>query len=331
MTEPPAAVGPAMRVAVLDDYQGVAPGLADWSSLNGTTVTFFSDHLADSDRLVARLGDFDAIVVMRERTAFPAALLDRLPRLRLLVTPGMRNAAIDLEAASRLGITVSGVGGSSVATAELAWGLILSLVRQIPGQDAAVRAGQWQSTVGTGLAGRTLGLLGLGTLGRHMARIGRAFDMDVVAWSQHLAPETAREVGALAVPRDELFRAADVLSIHLVLGARTRHLVGTAELALMKPTAYLVNTSRAGIVDRAALLAALHAGRLAGAGLDVFDEEPLPADDPVLAAPRTVLTPHLGFVTREVYEGWYAGAVEDLAAFRLGKPVRVLNAPVGRA
>jgi phosphoglycerate dehydrogenase-like enzyme len=261
---------------------------------------------------------------MRERTPLPAAVLERLPRLQLVITGGMRNAAIDTGAAARLGVTVCGVPGASPATAELAWGLLLALLRSVPLEDAALRAGRWQSTVGTGLAGRTLGVVGLGRLGSRMVPVARAFGMDVLAWSPHLTAEAAAELGAVRVEKDELFRRSDAVSLHLVLSERSRGTVGRQELALLGPQGYLVNTSRAGLVDRQALLEALHAGTIAGAGLDVFDVEPVPADDPLLTAPRTVLTPHLGYVTRDNLGHWYAGAVTALQAYAAGAPVHVL-------
>ena len=315
------------RVAILDDYQDVARGMADWASLAaGTEVVTFRDHATGEDRVAARLADFDVVVAMRERTPFPRTLLARLPRLRLLVTTGMRNASIDLRAAADHGVTVCGTAGLPYPTAELAWGLILSLFRRIPREDRATRDGRWQETVGEGLNGKTLGVLGLGTLGARVARIGRAFEMEVLAWSQNLTAERAAQAGAtLAAGRDELLARADVVSIHLVLGERTRHLIGTRELRLMKPTAYLVNTSRGPIVDEAALVAALRAGRIAGAGLDVYEEEPLPLDHPLRGLPNTVITPHLGYVTAETYRIFFAHAVEDVRAFLAGAPVRVLQ------
>ncbi len=319
----------ALRVVVLDDYQVVAEGLADWASLTGCTVEFEHGRLADADAVVERLAGADAAVLVRERTAFPAEVLERLPQLRLLITGGMRNAAIDLTAASRLGITVCGVPGTSPATAELAWGLLLALLRQLPVEDAALRAGRWQTTVGTGLVGRTLGVVGLGNLGRRMVPVARAFEMDVLAWSANLTPEAAGAAGATRVGKEELFERSDVVSLHLVLSERTRHVVGRRELELLGPAGYLVNTSRAGLVDQQALLDALHAGTIAGAALDVFEHEPLPGDSPVLAAPRTVLAPHLGFVTRDNYAHWYGGAVENLRAFAVRTPVHVLAGPHG--
>jgi phosphoglycerate dehydrogenase-like enzyme len=314
------------RVAILDDYQGVARELADWDGLPaGTEVVAFRDHLADPGAVAARLAGFDVVVAMRERTPFPRALLERLPRLRLLVTTGMRNAAIDLRAAAERGIVVSGTAGLPYPTAELAWGLILALARRIPREDRATREGGWQETVGVGLNGKTLGVLGLGTLGSRVARIGRAFEMEVLAWSQNLTAERAAEVGATRVPRDELLARADVVTIHLVLGERTRGLIGAPALARMKPTAFLVNTSRGPIVDEAALLEALDRGTIAGAGLDVYDEEPLPADHPLRRHARTVITPHLGYVTEETYRVFFGQALEDVQAYLRGAPVRVLR------
>ena len=314
------------RIALLDDYQGVALRYADWSSLPaGTEVEAFADHLADLDALAARLAPFDGIVLMRERTPVTARLLERLPNLRLLVTTGMRNASIDLAAATARGVTVCGTAGLPYPTAELTWGLILSLMRRIPTEDRATREGRWQVTVGEGLNGKTLGLLGLGTLGSRVARVGGAFEMQLLAWSQNLTAERAAEVGATLVGRDELLARADIVSVHLVLSERTRGLIGARELALMKRSAYLVNTSRGPIVDETALIAALRAGTIAGAGLDVFDEEPLAATHPFRQLPSTVITPHLGYVTDETYRIFYKHAREDVEAFLRGAPVRVLK------
>jgi phosphoglycerate dehydrogenase-like enzyme len=323
---PPRTLAGVARVAILDDYQAVARRMANWSSLP-IEVVVFQDHLADLEAVATRLRDFEVVVAMRERTPFPRALFARLPRLRCLVTTGMRNAAIDLEAAREHGVVVCGTAGLPYPTAELAWGLILSLVRRIPAEDRATRAGRWQETVGVGLNGKTLGVLGLGTLGTRVARVGRAFEMDVLAWSQNLTAERATAVGATLVPKDELLARSDVVSIHLVLGERTQGLLGARELKLMKPSAYLVNTSRGPIVDEAALIDALTAGRLAGAGLDVFDEEPLPADHPFRRLPNTVITPHLGYVTEETYRIFYGQALEDVRAYLRGEPLRVLIRP----
>jgi phosphoglycerate dehydrogenase-like enzyme len=314
------------RVALLDDYQGVALGMADWKSLpKGTDVVAFPDHLDDEGDLAARLADFDIVMAMRERTPFTRALLGRLPKLRLLITAGMRNASIDMKAAAERGIIVCGTAGLPYPTAELAWGLILALMRRIPAEDRAVRDGRWQTTVGLGLNGKTLGVLGLGTLGSRAARVGGAFEMQVLAWSANLTAERAAEVGATLVSKDELLARSDIVSIHLVLGERTRGLIGARELGLMKRTAYLVNTSRGPIVDEAALVRALRDGTIAGAGLDVFDTEPLPKDHPFRSLPNTVIAPHLGYVTEETYRIFYGQAVEDIQAFLRGEPVRVLR------
>lgn len=314
------------RVAILDDYQDVALRMADWDSLPaGTEVVVFQDHLSDLGAVAARLADFDVVMAMRERTPFPQALLERLPRLRLLVTSGMRNAAIDLRAAPERGIVVCGTASLPYPTAELTWGLILSLVRRIPAEDRATREGRWQVSLGLGLNGKTLGVLGLGTLGSRVARVGRAFEMQVLVWSQNLTAERAAEVGATLVGRDELLARADIVTIHLVLSERTRGLIGARELALMKPSAYLVNTSRGPIVDEAALVAALRAGTIPGAGLDVFDEEPLPLDHPFRQLANTVITPHLGYVTEETYRIFYEQALEDVQAYLRGAPIRVMR------
>ncbi|HEX2186070.1 MAG TPA: D-2-hydroxyacid dehydrogenase family protein [Chloroflexota bacterium] len=316
-----------VRIAILDDYQGVALQMADWGTLpTGTEVQVFRDHLADEVAVAERLADFEVVVAMRERTPFPRRLLERLPKLRLLVTTGMRNASIDLAAATERGIVVCGTGGVGAATAELTWGLILALLRQIPREDAATRGGAWQVSVGVGLHDKTLGVLGLGNLGSRVATVGRAFGMRVIAWSQNLTAARAAEVGATLVGKDELLAQADILSIHLVLSERTRGLIGARELALMKPTAYLVNTSRGPIVDEAALIDALRRGAIAGAALDVFDVEPLPAGHPLRSLPNTVITPHLGYVTAETYRVFFGDAVEDIRSFLAGTPVRVLSA-----
>ena len=313
------------RIAVLDDYQSAAARFADWSLVpEPVDVVEFSDHLDDEDALADRLSPFEVVVAMRERTPFPRSLLERLPNLRLLVTTGRRNAAIDVVAAAERGITVCGTASHAAGPVELTWALILAVARHVPQEDASVRAGGWQETVGTDLAGATLGVLGLGRLGERVARIGSAFDMDVIAWSQNLTDARAAEVGVRRVDRDELFATADVLTVHLVLSDRTRGIVGRDELSRMKPSAILVNTSRGPVVDEAALLDALRSAGIAGAGLDVFDTEPLAPDHPLRSAPRTVLTPHLGYVTEKTYEIFFREAVEDVAAFVAGSPIRVL-------
>jgi phosphoglycerate dehydrogenase-like enzyme len=314
------------RIAVLDDYQSAAAGFSDWSLVpEPVEVVEFHDHVADPDALVARLQIFDVVIAMRERTRFPREVLDRLPNLQLLVTTGMRNKAIDVEAATELGVTVCGTGSQATATVELAWALILAAVRHVPQEDAGMRAGGWQQTVGGDLAGGTLGVVGLGRIGSQVARIGGAFGMDVVAWSQNLTDERAAEFGARRVEKDELFATADVVTIHLLWSRRTRGLIGADDFALMKPTAVFVNTSRGPIVQEAALIDVLRDGRIAGAGIDVYDQEPLPRDHPLRELRRAVLTPHLGYVTRGGYEVYYREAVEDVAAFLAGSPVRVIT------
>ena len=314
------------RIAVLDDYQSVAADFCDWSQLaEPVEVIEFHDPVGDPDALATRLRPFDVVIAMRERTRFSREVLERLPDLRLLVTTGMRNKSIDVAAATELGITVCGTGILPNGTAELTWGLILAVARHIPQEDASVRAGGWQETVGIDLAGARLGVVGLGGQGSQVARVGLAFGMDVVAWSENLTGERAAEIGVRRVDKDELFATSDVVTVHTLLSKRTRGLVGADDLGRMKPTAILVNTSRGPIVDQQALLDALHGGRIAGAGLDVFDQEPLAADSPFRTAPRTVLTPHLGYVTRNTYEVFYREAVEDVAAWIAGNPIRVLD------
>jgi phosphoglycerate dehydrogenase-like enzyme len=326
-----------MRVAILDDYQQVALASADWSAVRELAeITVFTDHITRTDALVRVLEPFDVVVAMRERTPFDAERLGWLPNLRLLVTTGMSNAAIDLAAARDRGVTVCGTGGSATATAELTWGLILALARHIPEEDERLKlagrpggaaiSGGWQRTVGTGLAGKQLGLVGLGNQGRRVAKIGRAFGMKLAAWSQNLDPDQAEKAHAKAVSKEELFSSSDVVTVHYKLGPRSTGLVGAAELALMKPSAFLVNTSRGPIVDSAALVAALRSGSIAGAALDVYDTEPLPLSDPLRTAPNVILTPHLGYVTDDSYRVFYGEAAEDIVAFANGAPVRVLDA-----
>lgn len=317
-----------LRCAVLDDYQGVALACADWATVgDAVEVTTFREHVDDEDELVSRLSDVEIVVAMRERTPFPRSVLARLPRLRLLVTTGMRNAAIDRDAAAADGVVVCGTGSSPVPPTELTWALILGLARHVAAENAALRAGgPWQSTVGVELAGRRLAVLGLGRIGGRVARIGLAFGMDVAAWSPNLTQERADEVGVTrAASLAELVAGADVLTVHLALGDRSRGLLGRAELAAMRPTAFLVNTARSAIVDREALVDALVHGRIAGAGLDVFDREPLPADDVLRTLPNVLATPHLGYVAADNYRRFFSEAVEDIAAFLAGVPVRVLQ------
>ncbi len=318
-------------VAVLDDYAGVALELADWSRLKAQgRVDVFTDHLVDVDALTERLAPYGAVVLMRERTPFPAAVIERLDRLRLIVTTGRRNPVIDVGAAARRGIAVSHTEGISSSTVELTWALILAHSRHLLGEVTALRAGGWQSTVGRDLAGATLGVLGLGRIGSQVARVGAAFGMDVLAWSRTLSSERAADAGATSVSFEELLTRSDVVTIHLPLTPGTRHLLGAAALASMKPTALLVNTSRGPIVDGVALRQALTVGRPAGAAVDVFDAEP-PVDDPLLGTAGLLATPHLGYVTRNGLGVFYAGAVEDIEAFVAGTPIRVVEPPAAGA
>ena len=318
-----------MKVAVLDDYQLVAESMADWSELpEGTEVRFFQDHLVQEDLLVERLKDFQVVMGMRERTPFPHSLLARLPELRLLVTTGARNAVFDVEAATQMCIVVCGSGGAGEGPTELTWGLIIGLARQIPHEDQQTRQGHWGTAVGVGLKGKNLGLLGLGHIGSLVARVGNAFDMNVIAWSQNLTAQRAAECQATLVDKDTLFRDSDIVSIHVRLSDRTRGLVGARELGLMKPSAYFINISRGPIVDEAALIDVLQRGAIAGAGLDTVDVEPLPPDHPFLTLPNTLITPHVGYVTEESYRAFYGGVMEDIKAFASGEPIRVVNQEV---
>ena len=313
-----------MRICVLDDVERVALEVADWGSLGADEVVALEDHVDDPGELVTLLQRFDVLVVQRERTQLPRAVIEALPELRLVVTTGFRNIAIDVQACADAGVVVSSTGGAQSPVVEHAWALILAGLRDVASRDASMRVGQWRPTAGRGLEGATLGLLGLGKTGARMARIGAAFGMDVVAWSQNLTDDVARERGARWVPREELFAASDVVSVHILLSGRTRGLVTADDLRRMKPDAWLVNTSRGPVVDEAALLQALREGWIAGAALDVFDEEPLPADHPLRSAPRTVLTPHVGYATVDNYRDWFGLAIESIAAWRDGAPVRLL-------
>lgn len=312
-------------LTILDDYQSVALSSADWSGVQDRfDVEVITEHVADADALTARLAHSQVIVAMRERTPFPASTLARLPELRLLVTTGMSNASIDLAAAAAHGVTVCGTGSAGNAMPELTLGMIIALLRNFAAEDAAVRAGRWQHTIGVGLAGRTLGVLGLGRLGIPVARLAQAFDMHVIAWSPNLTPERAAEHGVRAVTKQQLFADSDVVTIHMPLSERSRGLVGAAELSLMRASAYLINTSRGPIVDERALVDALTERRIAGAGLDVYDIEPLPVDHVLRTLPNTLLLPHIGYVTRDNYAVVYAEAVEDILAWADSTPIRVL-------
>ncbi len=316
------------RIAVIDDFQRVAAELADWSLVGAESeVVFFDDHLAEEGALAERLRAFDAIVAMRERTPFPATLLARLPRLRLLVATGMFHQTIDFEAARDRGIVVCGTdnGPGLATTVEHIWALILGLARQIAAEDAAIRSGGWQVSLGPLLAGKTLGILGLGNLGRALVPIARAFGMHVVAWSRNLTAAAAARVGVPRVDYERFFDESDVLTVQLKLSPRSIGYVGAEEFARMKPTALFVNTSRGPIVDETALIDALRSRRIAGAALDVFDREPLPRDHPLRALPNTLLSPHMGYASRETYRAFYGSAVEVLVAFRAGSPIRLLS------
>ena len=316
-----------MRVAILDDYQQVALGLADWRSLDpDAEIQVFSDHLFELEALARRLHTFECVVLMRERTPFPRALFERLPNLRLLITSGRRNAAIDVDAATDRRVQVCGTDLKGLSTAELTWGLILACLRHIVAEDRALQRGQWQTTLGIELAGKTLGLLGLGRLGSEVARIGAAFRMNPIAWSPNLTAERAAAAGVQLVEKSELLAQADVLSIHLVLSDRTTGLIGAADLARMKPSAFLINTSRGPIVDEDALVETLRQHRIAGAGIDVFSVEPLPRSHPFYGLDNIVLTPHLGYVTAENYANHFPQVVEIIRAFLAGKTLKPINA-----
>jgi phosphoglycerate dehydrogenase-like enzyme len=315
------------RLAILDDYQDVAHGFADWAALEqgGVTTSVFREPFQSPDALVAALVDCRIVVAMRERTPFPRAVLEKLPALKLLVTTGMANAAIDVEAASELGITVCGTPGSPTAAPELTWALLLALARNLPAEENSLRAGTWQTSVGIELAGKTLGIVGLGKIGRRIAAYGQAFGMEVLAWSQNLTEEAAAEAGARKVSKEDLFRNSDVATLHLRLSPRSEGIVGEQELRMLGPEGLLVNTARGPLVDQDALVRALGEGWIRGAALDVFDEEPIPSGHPLLSAPNTVLSPHLGYVTRESYRQFYGGAFEDVSAWLAGSPVRVIS------
>lgn len=314
-----------IKCAVLDDYQGASLRHGDWSSLADHVETVVLREHLQSDDVVGAIGDCEIAVIMRERTPFRAELLDRLPNLRLLITSGMRNASIDLEAAKRNNVVVCGTSSGSEPPAELTWALILGLARHIVPEASSVRNnGPWQSTLGEDLKGRTLGILGLGKIGTRVARVALAFEMNVIAWSPHLTPERAAAAGARYTERSALFSESDYLTIHLVQSSTTRGLVGADDLRKMRKTAFLINTSRAGIVETAALVEALRSNWIAGAGLDVFSTEPMDADDRFRSLPNVLATPHLGYVTRNNYNRYFGEAAENIRAYLSGTPIRAL-------
>jgi phosphoglycerate dehydrogenase-like enzyme len=303
-----------MKVAILDDFQNVALQLADWSAVRQhAEIAVFNDHLADPAAVVARLRPFEVVCVMRERTPLTGEILQQLPKLKLIASTGPRNASIDSQAAADLGIAVTATGYDSTPTIEFTWSLILACMRRIDREAASLKAGGWQTSLGANLRGKSLGVVGLGNVGREVARIGLAFGMKVIAWSQNLTEEKASAAGASLVDKQTLFREADIVTVHLVLSHRTRGLIGAPELALMKPTARLVNTSRGPIVDEAALIEALKARRIAGAAVDVFETEPLPGDHPFRKLDNVLATPHIGYVTDDLYRTFYGDAAANIA------------------
>ncbi len=315
-----------MRVAILDDYQGVALRLADWKSLHpDAQIEAFPEHIADLDTLAKRLHTFECLVLMRERTPLRRPLIEKLPNLKLVITTGMHNASVDAAALAERGIVFCGTEGLGHSTAELTWGLILALLRNIPREDRAIRQGRWQTTIGYGAKGKTLGIIGLGRLGGMVAGYGKAFGMDVIGWSRNLTDARAAELGIKRVTKDELFQRADIVTIHVSLNESSRGLVGVAELARMKPSSYIVNTSRGPIIDEAALLATLKGRRIAGAAIDVYDREPVPKDHPFLELDNVVLTPHLGYVIEEALRINYGNSVENIRAFLDGMPIRTIK------
>ena len=315
-----------MRLAILDDYHSVSLDVSDWTVVaEKADLHVFTSHLGDEDHVAAALAPFEILVAMRERTSFPDSLLRRLPRLRLLVTTGQRNAAIDMETARECGIDVCGTTLLGYPAFEHTWALILALVKQIPLENDAMHQGGWQLSLADGLRGKTLGVLGLGKLGAEVAKIGLAFQMEVIAWSENLTAARARDCGVRRVSKNELLSSSDVITIHLVLSARTRGLIGTEELQLMKADAYLVNTSRGPIIDETALIDALQGKLIRGAALDVYETEPLPSNHPIRKLDNAVLTGHTGYVIRENFAHGYGEVVEDVLAWLSGKPLRLLN------
>ena len=305
-----------MNIAILDDYQNVALKMADWSALSGRAeITVFNDHVADPSALVERLLPFDAVCVMRERTPLPREVLQHLPRLKLIASTGSHNASIDMGAAKELGITVTATGYRSSPTIELTWALILASLRGVVHENNSIRNGGWQKSVGQDLSGQILGVVGLGNIGGQVARIGLAFGMKIIAWSQNMTPEIAEAAGAKLVSKDELFRQADVVTIHLILSGRTKGLVGAAELGLMKPSSRLINTSRGPIVDEPSLIKALRSHAIAGAAIDVFEEEPLPAQHPFRSMDNVLATPHIGYVSESLYRTFYGDSLANITAW----------------
>jgi len=317
-----------VRAAILDDYQNVAMGFADWSPIAGDVeIKVFNKPFGSQDEAIKALQGFAVVVGMRERTPFPRKVIEALPDLKLLITTGARNNSFDVKACAERGVTVCGTGAAGSPTTEIAFGLMLELTRRIGLENARLKAGApWQTTIGRDLEGLTLGILGLGKLGQRSAAVGKAFGMKTIAWSQNLTEEKAKAAGADYVSKDNLFRGADFVTIHLVLSERSRGLVGAKELGLMKKSAYLINTSRGPIVDEKALIAVLQSKSIAGAGLDVFDVEPLPLDHPFRKMDNVVITPHLGYVSEQNYRKYFPDIVEDIRAWLDGKPVRVIEA-----
>ena len=317
-----------VRCAILDDYQNVALTHADWSGVKAKAeITVFNQPFGSQDEAARALSGYDIVCLMRERTPFPRAMFEALPNLKLLVTTGMRNAAIDMAAARERNVTVCGTDSAGHPTAELTIGLLIDLARKISFENARMKSGEpWQVTVGGDLHGKTLGILGLGRLGTRVAKVGLAFGMKVVAWSQNLTPEKCREAGVAYATKDELLKTSDFVTLHMVLSPRSRGIIGAQDLSQMKSSAYLINTSRGPLVDETALIAALKDNRIAGAGLDVYDVEPLPRDHPLRALPNVLLTPHLGYVTADNYRLFYGQTAEDVRAFLDGKPIRVIEA-----
>ncbi len=314
------------KIAVLDDYQGVALQMADWSPLaERAEITVFRDHLTDTTSVAQRLAPFDVVCAMRERTPLRRELLRLLPNLKLIVSTGKRNASIDLEAAQERGILVCSTGYLGHGAAELTWALILAAARHLPGETESMRRGGWQTSVGKDLKNSLLGIVGLGNLGSAVARYARAFEMNVIAWSTNLTREKAEAAGAQLVTKDQLFREADIVTLHLVLSDRSRGIVGAPQFEQMRPTAWLVNTSRGPLVDEPALIQALTSHRIAGAALDVFEEEPLPQNHPFRTLANVIATPHIGFVTENTYQVFYRDTVENIVAWLDGRPIRKMN------